>query len=163
MTPETAAAIFDFESLVPRAVASVLTDAGLTVLTIENAVKFQKVRPRVEVIYKHLGEATPKRLTPLPNRSIRTSCFHGELMLHCITDADPIGKMAHSQYRAVVRAVISGLEEAVNGEKLVFHRINFVVTGNEVTGIRPHDGYQETRFPFQIDISIQNDAWATLF
>ena len=162
MTPDTAAAIYDFESVVSRAVAEVLTDAGLKALTIEDESDFQKTRPRVEVIYKHLGEATPKRIAVLPDKSQRTSAFRGELHLHAITDADPVGKTAHSQYRAVVRAVIAGLQDAVNGDKLDKHRINFVVTGNEITGIRPQDGYQQTTFPFQIDISIQADAWATL-
>ncbi len=154
--------IFDFESVIPRAVKSVLEDADLKVFTIEDAIEFQKIRPRVEVTYRHMGEATPKRLAICPDGSKRTSAFRGELRIHAITDADEAGKLEHSRYRAFVRAAISNLQDRVNGDELTLHKINFVVSGNEETGVRSADGFQQTTFPFTIDIAIQNDAWASL-
>ncbi len=154
--------IYDFEIVIPRAVKAVLEDQDLRTFTIEDAIEFQKVRPRVEVVYRHMGEASPKRLAILPDGSKRTSCFRGELRIHAITDADEAGKLEHSRYRAFVRAAIAGLQDAVNGDELELHKIQFVTTGNEETGIRSADGYAQTSFPFLLDISIQADAWGSL-
>lgn len=154
--------IYDFESIISRAVKTALEEFDLFVLTIESDPEFQKARPRCEVTYRHLGEASPKRLAVLEDGTQRTSCFRGELRIHAITDADVQGKIVHSSYRALVRAAIGGLQDRVNGEILLLHKIQYVVTGNEETGIRTQDGYQQTTFPFTLDISIQKDAWEQL-
>jgi hypothetical protein len=159
MSAET---IYNFEVLVPEACKTVLVAAGLTAITLADAQALQKTRPRVEIVYKHLGETTPKRLAILPDGSKRTSCFRGELKLHAITDADVAGKTAHSAYRAAIRNVLATLEQTLNGTVLTQHKIQFVVSGIEETGVRAADGYEQTTFPFTIDISIQQDAWATL-
>src|SRR5947207_3167096 len=100
----SAESIYNFEVILPSAIKTVLTGAGLNAVTIADDPVFQKVRPRVEIIYRHLGETNPKRLATLADGSKRTSCFRGELRLHAITDADAPGKVAHSLYRATVRA-----------------------------------------------------------
>ena len=92
----------------------------------------------------------------------RVSCFRGELKLHAITDADVAGKLAHSTYRAMVRNGIAALKGEINGTQLTLHKVQFVVSGNEETGVRSADGYQQTTFPFTIDVSIQQDAWTQI-
>lgn len=154
--------VYDFEVVIPRAVKIVLSGLDLTAFTIEDDPAFQKIRPRVEVIYRHIGEATPQRLAILPDQTQRTSCFRGELKLHAITDADAPGKLAHSNYRAMVRHGIAALKGSINGTHLTLHKVQFVVSGNEETGVRTADGFQQTTFPFTLDVSIQQDAWATL-
>ena len=109
-----------------------------------------------------MGEHSPKRLAILSDGSKRTNCFRGELKLHAITDAEEVGKTAHSQYRAVVRHAIQQLETLLNGQELTLHKVQFVTSGHEVTGIRSQDGYQQTTFPFTVDLSIQKDAWETI-
>ncbi len=154
--------IYDFESLIPRAVKTVLEGLDLKCYTIEDAIDFQKIRPRVEIIYRHMGEATPKRLAILPDQTRRTSCFRGELKIHAITDADTAGKLAHSTYRAMVRNGLAALEGEINGTALTLHKVQFIQIGNEETGIRSADGFQQTTFPFHLDVSIQQDAWLEL-
>ena len=156
--------LFDFETVVATAVQNVLQDQfGLKAFTIADKIDFQKDRPRVEIVYMHQGETNPKRLSnPLPDGSRRTSCFRGELLLHAISEAEETGKLAHSEYRAQIRNAVSQLAALVNENELTKHRINFVVTGNEKTGVRSGDGYQQTTFPFTVDISIQQDAWASI-
>jgi hypothetical protein len=154
--------IYDFEVIVPVAVQTVLTAAGLTAMTIADTQDFQKTRPRVEVVYKHTGEAQPQRKAMLDDGSKRTSCFRGELKLHAITDADAAGKLAHSEYRAQVRAAVAVLQDQLNGSALANHNIQFITSGNEETGVRSADGYQQTTFSFQVDLSVQQDAWSIL-
>ncbi len=155
--------LYDFETILPNAVKTVLQDQfDLVAFTLADKIDFQKDRPRVEIIYQHQGETNPKRIAMLPDGSKRTSCFRGELKLIAISEAEETGKLAHSQYRAQVRNACSQLEQLVNETQLDKHRINFTVTGHEVTGVRQQDGYQQTTFPFIIDISIQQDAWATV-
>jgi len=151
--------LYDFEVIVAEAVKGVLSRNDLNVYTIYDAIEFQRTRPRVDVIYRHLGEATPQRVAKLPDGTRRTSCFRGELRIHAITDADEEGKATHSRYRATVRNAIAALQAELNGSALELHKIQFVQVGNEETGVRSADGYQQTTFPFQIDISIQQNAW----
>ncbi len=151
--------IYNFEVLLPHAVKTVLEGLDLKCYTIEDAIDFQKIRPRVEITYRHMGEASPQRRAKLPDGSLRTSCFRGELKIHAITDADEQGKLAHSKYRATVRNGLAALQEEVNGTQLTLHKIQFIQIGNEETGVRSADGYQQTTFPFTLDVSIQQDAW----
>ena len=154
--------LYDFESIVPRAVKTVLSGLDLMCFTIEDAIDFQKIRPRVEIVYRHMGETSPQRLAILPDQTQRVSCFRGELKLHAITDADAAGKLAHSTYRAMVRNGIAALKNKINGTQLTLHKIQFVQSGNEETGVRSADGFQQTTFPFTLDVSIQQDAWTRL-
>lgn len=150
--------VYNFEDLIPAAVKTILTDAGLNCFTLADEKDFQEARPRVEVTYRQIGEATPKRVDPT---SKRTSAFRGDLKLVAISDVDAPGKSIHSTYRSQIRAVIGGLEVSLNAT-LALHRIAFVISGNEETGVRSGDGYQQTTFPFTIDIMIQPNAWAQL-
>ena len=154
--------LYDFEVVIPRAVKAVLSGLDLVCFTIEDVIDFQKIRPRVEIVYRHIGEASPQRLAILPDQTRRVSCFRGELKLHAITDADVAGKLAHSTYRAMVRNGIAALKGEINGTQLTLHKVQFVVSGNEETGVRSADGYQQTTFPFTIDVSIQQDAWTQI-
>lgn len=154
--------IYNFESIIPAAVKTVLEERGLTVFTLDDSPTFQKVRPRVEVVWRTIGEATPKRLAKLPDDSMRTSCFRGELKLHCITDADDAGKRDHGTYRARIRDGVASLQSGANATLLTFHSIQFVVSGNEETGIRVQDGYEQTTFPYQVDVSIMPTAWSSI-
>jgi hypothetical protein len=151
--------IYDFEVVIPRAVKIVLEGLDLKCYTIEDVIDFQKIRPRVEIFYRHMGETSPQRIAILPDQSKRTSCFRGELKIHAITDADANGKLAHSTYRAMVRNGIAALRESINGVHLLLHKIQFVQIGNEETGIRSADNLQQTTFPFHLDVSIQQYAW----
>lgn len=154
--------IYDFESVIPRAAKVVLEGLNLKAYTIEDDPVFQKIRPRVEIIYRHIGERSPQILAILPDQSRRVSCFRGELKLHAITDADSAGKIVHSTYRAMVRNGIYALKDSINGTHLTMHKVQFVQTGNEETGVRTADGLQQTTWPFTLDVSIQQDAWANL-
>src|SRR6266487_610341 len=147
--------VFDFESVLPAAVRDALQASAqqasleIKAYVISDPAEFQKIRPRVEVVYKHLGEASPKRYFTFGDGSgrKRTCAFRGELRIVAISDVDEPGKLAHSAYRALVRFAISNLEEQLNGEILTEHKIQFVVSGNEETGVRTADGYQQTTFP----------------
>src|SRR5438094_36735 len=104
--------VYDFETVIPDAIKQVLVAAGLTAATLSDPPDFQKVRPRVEIIYRHIGETTPKRPAIMADgKTKRTSCFRGELKLHAITDADAPGKLVHSRYRAQMRNVLATLEQ----------------------------------------------------
>ena len=154
--------LYDFEVIVPVAVKGLLNAAGLNAWTIADTPDFQKVRPRVEVTYQHTGETSPRRAVKLDDGFKRAEAFNGELKLHAITDADDPGKTAHSLYRATVRAFCATLGDLLNDGALPYHKLQWCEAGNEQTGVRTQDGYQQTTFPFKILISVQHDAWAQL-
>ena len=158
----SAAALYDFEVLVPAAVKTLAVAAGLNTWTISDTPDFQKIRPRVEIVYQHNGETSPRRVVKLDDGFKRAEAFQGELKLHAITDADDPGKTVHSAYRAAVRAFCATLGDLLNEGYLPHHKIQWCQSGQEQTGVRTQDGYQQTTFPFKILISIQHDAWAQL-
>jgi hypothetical protein len=159
-----AAALYDFEVIVPTAVKTLAVAAGLNAWTISDTPDFQKIRPRVEIVYQHTGEQSPRRVVKLDDVDgfKRAEAFQGELKLHAITDADPPGNTAHSAYRATVRAFCATLGDLLNESALPYHKIQWCESGQEQTGVRTQDGYQQTTFPFKILISVQRDAWAQL-
>ncbi len=155
--------IYDLEIIVPTAVKGLLTDAGLNAWTIADTPDFQKIRPRVEVTYQHNGETSPRRVVQLDDGYKRAEAFNGELKLHAITDADPPGKTAHSAYRATIRAFCAVLGDRINDAgTLPYHKIQWCEAGQEQTGVRTQDGYQQTTFNFRVMVSVRRDAWAQL-
>jgi len=157
-------AIYDWESILPNAVKPILTEADLLAFTISDTAAFQKIRPRVEIVYRHIGEQKPRRWATLPDKTRRGCAFIGELKFYAISDADVPGKAAHSIYRATIRNFLAAgfIEDAINEIHLPFHKLQWLEPGNEETGIRTQDNYQQTTFPFQAMISIQQDAWSQL-
>jgi hypothetical protein len=151
--------VYDFEVIIPTAVATILEALDLDAYTIADTIDFQKKRPRVEVVYHHHGDTNPKRMAKLPDGTYRSSAFRGELRLFAISAADETGKLEHSRYRSMVRNAIAALEPSVNETQLPLHKIQFVQTGQEETGVRQADGYQQTTFSITVDISMQQDAW----
>lgn len=164
-------ALYDFENLIPIAVATSLSGTNFGSLTALHPLsdpKFQQMRPRVEVTYKHGGAVTPLRIAPntVPDGAPviygRNSAWSGELSIHAITDADPIGKLTHSTYRAEVRSACALLLSNVNGITLTQHCLQSLVETGTTHGIRSNDGYEQTTITFHVDFSVQADAWQTL-
>lgn len=151
--------LYNFEEIVPKAVKVILEGLDIKCYILSDPIEFQKVRPRVDITFTIHGESTPKRLAKLPDGTFRTSCFRGLLKLHAITDTDEAGKIVHSRYRAFVRHGIAALQAQINGTDLRLHKVQWVQSGNEETGVRSADGYQQTTWPFTLDVSIQQDAW----
>jgi hypothetical protein len=157
--------IYDFESILPTAIKPILVNAGLSVWIITDNPQYQKARPRVEIVYRHIGEEVPRRWSAtLSDGTRRGVAFLGELRLHAITDADAPGKLTHAIYRTQVRSLLAAglIENSVNEVELPFHKIQWIQPGNEDTGIRQQDGYQQTTFPFQVKLSIQANAFSQL-
>lgn len=160
--------IYDFENILPKAVASVFSAAGLTVYTAASNPELQKTRPRVEVIFK-LGTAfSPPVIDPATVvngaglNSGRNMGWNGTLNIHAITDADAPGKLVHAQYRAMVRAIAGGLMGQINGNNLPFHKLQNLQEESQTHGIREADGYEQSTITFSAAFTIQFGAWTNL-
>jgi hypothetical protein len=153
--------LYDFEVLIPRAVKDIFTGRGITAYTIEDAPEFQKTRPRVEVTFSIKGSSSPRKV--LPDGSMRSSAFRGDLLIIAIAGSDATAAVAHSALRANIRDVAAGLpRDLSDGSALPHHRVNFINAGNEETGRHSEHDYTLTRFTFPVDVAIQDDAWAFL-
>ena len=93
---------------------------------------------------------------------MRNSAWKGQLIVVAITDADAPGKLVHSVYRAKVRNFCANLGYRVNATALTKHKLQSIVEGGTDRGIRTADGYEQSTFNFNIDFSIQGDAWLLL-
>lgn len=155
--------IYDWERVIAQAAATVFIDAGLQAFTVYSDPAFQKIRPRVEAIFKPTGEVTPKREAIMPDGTRRASAFKGELTLHAITDADAPGKNSHGEYRAQVRSICANLGALINAGALVKHKVQWMIEGATSHGIRTQDGFEQSTISFAVDFSVQGDAWPALF
>jgi hypothetical protein len=153
------ATIYDFERIISTAAAQVFTNAGLDAFTVYSDPKFQKARPRVEVVFRAGGEASPKREAIMIDGSRRASAFKGELSLHAITDPTPTGKNTHGEYRAKVRSIAAVLHWTINETLLANHKVNWMVETTTSHGIRTQDGYEQSTITFAVDFSVQANAW----
>ena len=157
--------LFDFENIIPTAVASVFTDNDFTAanaLTALSDPEFQKARARVEIIFKVTGEVFPQRYAILTDGTVRNAAWKGLLSIVAITAADKAGKITHGEYRAKVRNFCLNLRDRVNGTALTKHKLQQVLSGPTTVGIRTKDGFEQSTLDFAIEFSIQGDAWAAL-
>src|ERR1044071_2948347 len=157
--------LFDFENIIPTAVASVFTDGGFTAanaLTSLSDPKFQKERARVEIIFKVTGEVFPQRYAIMNDGSVRNAAWKGQLSVVAITAADAAGKITHGEYRAKVRNFCANLRDRVNSTALTKHKLQQVLSGPTTVGIRAKDGYEQSTLDYAVEFSIQGDAWAAL-
>jgi hypothetical protein len=158
----SAADVYNFELIVPRAIKDLFTSRGVTAFTMEDEADFQKARPRVDIVWATKGEVSPRFWAILPDGTKRAAAFRGELKIFVVASPDPAGRLTHADIRANVRDIVAGLPENVNGSALQNHRLNFVEVGSEETGIRDKDDLLQTTFPFTCSIAIQADAWNIL-
>jgi hypothetical protein len=163
MTNEAAIALYDFETVLPSAAKAVFAAAGLAAYTLADTPTVQRSRPRVEIIYRHGGNSSPAQIHRMTDGTYRVAAFRGELSIYVITDADATGRSAHSAYRAQVRAVLASLPFVLNAganPPLPKHAIHFPpVSESEEHGIRQADGFEQTTFTWNINFSIQANAW----
>jgi hypothetical protein len=158
----SAADIYNFELIVPRAIKDLFTARAVTAFTMEDVTDFQKTRPRIDIVWTTKGEVSPRIWAILSDSTKRAAAFKGELRIFVISSDDPEGRLTHAEMRADVRDVIAGLPDSVNGSALQLHRLNFIQVGQEETAIRSKDDLLQTTFPFTCDIAIGNDAWSLL-
>lgn len=174
--------IYDFESIIENAVKAVFTAAGLTCFTPQDAatIDFQKERPRVEVEYQHgVGQNQWHIEQTAPNafKDRRERAWKGQLVVALVTEANIT---IHCAYRAQVRSIMAGLWNQINGDgaedcpwqysvngtptdgKLRNHKLHYV--GDAGTSpIYPMDqGMFKTTMNFNVDLSVQENAWALL-
>jgi hypothetical protein len=158
----SAADIYNFELIVPRAIKDLFTARTVTAFTMEDATDFQKTRPRIDIVWTTKGEVSPRIWAILPDETKRAAAFKGDLKIFVVSSSDPDGRLTHAEMRAAVRDVIAGLPDSLNGSGLQNHKLNFIEFGQEETGIRDKDDLLQTTFPFTCHIAIQKDAWSLL-
>jgi hypothetical protein len=160
-TTEQIQALYDFESIFPTACKQVFVDAGMNALTISDPPELQKVRPRVEITYRHAGNHSGPVLKIIGDGTTRVVAFDGELFIHAISDCDIPGKAVHSQYRALVRNIYAMLPWLMNGGPLALHSMHFPpISESENHGINSREGFEISTFTMRFTFSMQAQAWA---
>lgn len=150
--------IYSFETIFAQALQAVLNGRDVRSYTILDAPNFQNDRPRTEIIFvpgSGRGRWNPARA------DLRETAWKGAYNLFLITDANV---QAHSAYVALVRSIMHGIDTAINGaEPMTRHRLQaFFRDGGTSPSYKPEDGVYETRMIYEVDFSVQADAWAAL-
>jgi hypothetical protein len=163
--------IYDFETAIEEAFRTALADAGLTAHTlltvpdaadIEASQEFQRSRPRV-VVSLEVGAAKGQLLaapgTRASSGSSREMAYGGTLTLEIVTAATIA---AHREYRAIVRQVMDTICPAVNGDPVTHHKVQRVRATGSGTTYEAAGGCYAARLTYDVDFSIQAEAWNAL-
>lgn len=159
----TATDIYDFEGVFENAFVAALTAQGFTnVYTVIDALEFQQIRPRLEVKFDAGSGRNPLWLLPDSTGTLRNAFYVGNtLYIDVITATSAPAKQAHAAYRASVRSALSiEIQTVINNVNglLTNHKLQMIKQGSPSYAISPEDGYQKTRFSFDVEFSIQSDS-----
>lgn len=156
--------IYNFEEIVPAAVAVVLSGFGLVAIWQGSPTEFQKARPRVEVVWQTGSVTQPIRLLQIPAGSqiTRAQAWKGVLTIAAITDAADTSKGTHGAYVSRVRNVLAYLPSQINGQAagLTRHKLQFEYESGTTRQYRNEQGYWQSNITFACDLSIQANAWS---
>lgn len=153
----TLAAIYDFETPIEGAIKTLLTDAGLTVKTPDDAIDFQKDRPRVEVMFAETG-ANDSRRQICPDGKYRHDLYRGTLTLAVVTAPrtdDGEQTTTHQEYKAKVRQVMSDAYAATLDDL----EIRNVIPAGSTPRISPEDGVEVSNLLFNIEFNVKETSW----
>ncbi len=151
--------VYSFETIFPAALKAVLVAAGLKAFTIEDVPDLQKDRPRAEVFFSvGQGQGVFRQLLvdgdPYP---VETS-WVGSYEIIAVTEDDPA---VHLNFLANIRKAMFTAGGKINGtDPMTLHKLQpFLRDAGTVTNWTPQDGSVHSRLSFEVNFSIQDDAW----
>ena len=171
--------IYDFEGITETAAQQVLAGLQVTAATTQDAPKFQKARPRVEIKYTHgpglgrfavvingvnlaLDASAGLGLSPAQLfYARRESAWQFRLQFNLLTAAQI---EVHTSYRATVRSALAQFWWLINGvAPMTRHSVQLAKdNGSSPILIAPEEGLMKTEMSFDGTISVQADAWGAL-
>lgn len=164
--------IYDFETAIEDAVEALMLDNDLEVVTPRTAEKFQKARPRLELLFKVHGA---KQSYHVVENKKRNATWAGELTVAIVTgtgetDSENVtdSSQVHREYRARVRNLMATAADDLNGNDdagdrfLAFHQVQNVVESGNVPKYGTDKGYEMSTLSYQIDFGVHKDAWTAL-
>jgi hypothetical protein len=169
---EQIAAVYDFENVLEAGLQALFDSLKIKSFTTqdfgaENAdgtpkIDFQKERPRVEISFTvgpGQGQFRPLVVDGV-EVPVETS-FKGSYTLDVITGVDIA---IHAAYRTQIRYQMHARLLSVNGTPpMTLHQIQrFQRDAGTSPTFKSEEGYLRSILKFDIDFSIQDDAWATL-
>lgn len=179
-SPEQIAAVYNFEAIFEKALQAVFLSADIKSYTsqfvartgdslIDNAavaagfqlLDFQKDRPRVEIFFTPgAGQGLWRELGVAGATTPVECAWAGQYRLEIVTAADI---RVHSAFVVAVRFVMQTLQCRLNNSGLTFHAIApFYKDGGTSPTIKAESGSFQTTMMFEINFSIQDDAWETI-
>ena len=146
-------AIYDFETPIEQAFATLLKAAELNVLTPSDTPTMQSARPRVDLAFQ-VGSA--KRSYHIVSTVLRNASWQGHLTLQLITN--PAVKPMHRAYRAEIRNVMAQWASIT----MNCHKLQGCYESSTTPTFKTDDGYEVSTLVYTIDFGIDAGAWAEL-
>ncbi len=160
--------LYDFEKWIELGIQTVLeadpwdlSKDQQRVFTTQDTGDFQKVRPRVELMFA-TGAWDQQREYPLDAQDglgqvRREVAWQGELHVQVISESDIT---VHTPFRTAVRAAMSSLVRTVNVPAILpYHNISRVTTRGSTPAIKPEENLYLTTMIFGLQFSINATAW----
>lgn len=156
--------VYMFEFIFPEAIRAVMAAAEITSYTNFVPPEFQLERPRVEISF--VAGAGQGRWHPT---QLKESAWKGQLTLNVVTVAD---MSIHGRFVSEIRRLMHGPASDFNEvPPMAFHRFSppvdsescscFIDSGS-TSVMKSEDGYYLTTLGFEVDFSIQDNAWELL-
>lgn len=180
MDPAAIAAIYDFEGILEKPLVLFFKDNEVQAITSQQVIKtgdkptddaneangytlieFQKPRPRTEITFvpgAGAGQFAAQVISGI--EMPMETCWSGQLKLDLITDANI---QSHAAYRTFIRYLIHSQLRSLNGNQLQQHKIQeYYRDGGTSPLMKSENGYFRTTLLFELNLSVQDYAWATL-
>jgi len=169
---EAIALVYDLEAVCENALKAVFAANQIQAFTTQDigvvgadgnpVIDFQKARPRVEIMF--VPGAGQGRFREMIVDGIRTpveTCWKGQFKLDLITDARI---NIHAAFRTFTRFLMQTMVWRINGTApMEIHKIQrFPRDGGTSPVMKPQDGYLQTTMLYDVDLSVQDNAWAAL-
>lgn len=163
--------LYDFERVLEKATRAVFVAVEIKAFTTYAVPKsgdsaiddqletydLQKDKPRAEIMFTPgAGQGHFK----LVNSVERETCWKGQLRIDIVSEDD---MRIHSALRVKVRALMHGFRELVNSvEPMQYHKVQFCADAGSTPALQIQEGELVTTMLFDIDFSVQDDAWALI-
>jgi len=150
--------IYAFEQIFEDAAKALFAAQAINAFTSQDAPDFQKDRPRVEITFT--PGAGQGRFIQI-NGEHRETAWKGQYLFRVVTDASA---EVHNSFRSNVRAIVHGSLRSIAGTApMIRHMLQpFYMDGGTSPSYSPQDGVYESQMTFDINFSVQADAWAAL-
>lgn len=160
MTPEEQ--VYAFERILPLGLQPVMVAAGIAAFTITDAPDLQKDRPRAELFFSAgQGQGIFKQITVDGEPYPAESSWVGQYEIIAVTEDDP---EVHLLYLAKLRSIMFRAGPKINAtEPMTLHKLQpFIRDGGTLNNWTPQEGAVHSRLLFEVNFSIQDDAWELL-
>jgi len=160
--------LYDFETPIEAAVATLLSGLGLTTVVSHDAADYAKTRARVEILFKQDAATRHQSMVPFTfpdgvTRNVaRYDAWQGTLTLQVVVSTGAAGAPSHADfalYRSRIRQKLAAWWALNDTDLLPWYKIADCLDAGATPALRSTDGYWFCTLSYHLEFTIRGEAW----